>query len=92
MCIIGPDKQSFRALNFLLFSFSSIQTCVLGAQKTCNNEMVLLSNHNIRFGREIRKIIFINTLLSEGLGISSEYALFGWKKSSGIENSVILKC
>ena len=53
--------------------------------------MVLFSNHSICFGREVRKIIFIYTLLSEGLGISSEYALFGWKKSSGREKQWNLK-
>ena len=34
----------------------------MGAQKNCLNEMVLLSTHNIYFGREIRKLIFNNAL------------------------------
>ena len=32
-----------------LFSYPSVKTCVLGAQKNCLNETVLLSTHNICF-------------------------------------------
>ena len=39
----------------------------LDAQKNRLIETVLLSTHNICFGREIRKIIFCDTLLSGGL-------------------------
>ena len=46
------------------FSPQSIKTFVLGAQKNCLIETVLLSTHNICFGREIRKNIFLYTLLS----------------------------
>ena len=35
-----------------------VLTYVLGAQKNCLIEIVLLSTHNICFGWEIRKIIF----------------------------------
>ena len=37
-----------------------------GAQKNCLIETILLSTHNICFGREIRKIIFNYTLLFGG--------------------------
>ena len=46
------------SIKLSLFSYPSIQTCVLGAQKNRLIETVLLSIHNICFGREIRKIIF----------------------------------
>ena len=49
-----------------LFSYPSVLTYVLGAQKNCL-ETVLLSTHNISFGWEIRKIIFCYALLSGGL-------------------------
>ena len=42
-----PVKQ-----NFWLFSYPSVETCVLGAQKNCLGEMVLLSTHNICFDWE----------------------------------------
>ena len=51
----------------LLFSYPSVLTCVLVAQKNSLIETVLLSTHNICFGWEIRKIIFCYTLLSGGL-------------------------
>ena len=41
-----------------LFSYQSIKTCVLGAQKNRLIETVLLSTHNICFGWEIKKINF----------------------------------
>ena len=49
-----------------LFSYSSIQTYVLGAQK---NRLIetFLSTHNICFGREIREIILNYTLIFRGL-------------------------
>ena len=37
-------------LNLLLFSYPSVYTCVLGAQKNRLIETVLLSTHNICFG------------------------------------------
>ena len=42
----------------------------LVAQKNRLIETVLLSTNNIRFGREIRRIIFQYALLSGGLGLS----------------------
>ena len=48
---------------FLAYQFKR----VLGAQKNCLIETVLLSTHNICFGGEIRKIIFQYALLSGGL-------------------------
>ena len=50
-----------------LFSYPLVLTCVLGAQKNCLIETVLLSTYNICLGWEIRKTIFIYTLLSGGL-------------------------
>ena len=43
---------------------------VLGAQKNPLIETVLFSTHNIRIGRDIRKIFFDYTLLSSGLGLN----------------------
>ena len=49
-----------------IFLSISLNMC-FGAQKNRLNETVLLSTHNICFGREIRKIIFSYALLSGGL-------------------------
>ena len=43
-------KAKFFSLNLLLFSYPSIFTCVLDAQKNLLIETVLLSIHNICFG------------------------------------------
>ena len=47
-----------------LFPNPSIETYVLGAQKNRLIETVLLITHNICFGREMKKIVFQNGLLS----------------------------
>ena len=44
---IGPDKQNKFSKKLGSFSYPSVQTCVLGAQKNRLNERVLLSTHNI---------------------------------------------
>ena len=67
---MGPDKDSFVRLKLHLFPYSSILTCVLGAQKNRLIETVLLSTHSTSFGYIIRKIIFQYTLLSGGLYIT----------------------
>ena len=54
-------------MKLLIFSYLSVLTFVLGAQKHRLNETVLLSTHNIRFGRKIGKLIFDYALLSGGL-------------------------
>ena len=55
--LIGPDKLTFlKEINLLnkiksrLFSYPSVLTYVLGAQKNCLIETVLLSTNNIYFG------------------------------------------
>ena len=49
---IGPDKERIVcALKLHLFPYLSILTCVLGAQRSCLIETVLLSTHNICFGK-----------------------------------------
>ena len=47
-----------------MFSFPSVLTFVLGAQKNCLNETILLSTHNICFGCEIRQLIVITLIPS----------------------------
>ena len=44
----GPDKQNL-SIKLLIFSYPSVCTCVLGAQKNHLIEKVLLSTHNICF-------------------------------------------
>ena len=61
-----------------IFSYPSIYTCVLGAQKNRLIETVLLSTHNICFGWEIKKKDFQYVLLSEGLIIVTNF-LRGYK-------------
>ena len=46
------------SLKLYIFSYPSVLTYVLGAQKNHLIEMVLLSGHNICFGWEIRKLFF----------------------------------
>ena len=43
----------------LIFSYPSVLTYVLGAQKNRLIEMVLLNTHHIYFGWEIRKLNFV---------------------------------
>ena len=50
-----------------IFSYTSVLSYVLGAQKNRLIETVLLSTHNICFGWEIRTFIFWYTLLSKVL-------------------------
>ena len=47
---IGLDKQKFLSIQLLIFSYTSLLTYVLGAQKNPLIETVLLSTHNICFG------------------------------------------
>ena len=56
----GLDKQNFWAENCKYFSYPSVLTYVLGAQKNRLIETVLLSTHNICFGWEIRKLFFFD--------------------------------
>ena len=45
---IGPVKQQ-KSVKLRLFSYPSVKSCVLGAQKNRLDETVLLSTHNISF-------------------------------------------
>ena len=60
-----------------IFSYPSIWAYVMGAQKNCLIEKVLLSTHNICFGWEIRKNIFLVRFLNlrpdQRCGISMSY-------------------
>ena len=42
--------KTFLSVKLFIFSYSSVLTYVLGAQKNRLNETVHLSNHNICFG------------------------------------------
>ena len=55
------------SVKLLLFSYPSILTCVLGAQKNRLIETVLLSTHNICFELERKKVVFQYALLSGAL-------------------------
>ena len=48
--LIGLDKPKFLSVKFLIFSYLSVFTYVLGAQKNRLIETNLLSTHNICFG------------------------------------------
>ena len=58
-------------VKLLLFSYLSIQKCVLGAQKNHLIETVLLSTHNMFWMRN-EEIVFQYTLLSGGLCIGEQ--------------------
>ena len=47
---IGPDKQKIWGVKSWIFSYSSVLSFVLDAQKNRLIETVLLSTHNICFG------------------------------------------
>ena len=49
----------FRLVNAPIFSYPSVLTYVMGAQKDHLIETVLLSTHSICFGGEIRKLFFV---------------------------------
>ena len=67
----GPDKtKKYLSAKLLLFSYPSVLTFVLGAQKNRLIETVLLSTHNICFSYLIRKLIFNYMVLSRGLSIN----------------------
>ena len=53
-----------------IFYYPSVLTYVLDAQKNRLIETVLLSNHNICFGLEIRKLFFWYALLTKGLPVA----------------------
>ena len=55
------------SVKLYIFSYPSVLTHVLGAQKNRLIETVLLSTHNICFGLETRKLIWVYTLLTKGL-------------------------
>ena len=68
---IGPDKDSFLYLKLHLFSYPSILTCVLCAQKNRLIETFRLSSHSICCSREIKITIFSYALISGGLHLLS---------------------
>ena len=47
---MAKDKQTFLSVNLKIFSYPSVLTFVLGAQKNGLNETFLLSTYNICFG------------------------------------------
>ena len=47
------------SVKMLIFTYPSVLTCVLGAQKNGLIETVLLSTHNICYRLEIKKIFFL---------------------------------
>ena len=47
-------KGNFMSVKLKLFSYPSILTCIVGAQKNRLIETVLLSTHYICFGSEIK--------------------------------------
>ena len=65
----GLDKKKISSVKMLIFSYLSVLTYVFGAQKNRLIETVLLSTHNICFGREIRKLNFCYTLLTKVLDL-----------------------
>ena len=60
-----------------------------GAQKNRFNETVLLSTHNICFGREIRKFIFdYITFKIKGLVKGTDFHSTKWCRYSFISNNI----
>ena len=82
------------SVKMLIFSNQSVLTYVMGAQKNRLNETVLLSTHNICFGREIRKLNFRYALLTKVLKYKSIVtgSSFRLYLQYGALNSVALAC
>ena len=59
-------ESKFLSVKLSIFSYTSVLTYVLGAQKNCLIETVLLSTNNICFCKEIRKINCDKALLISG--------------------------
>ena len=74
LLITGLDKQKKIQRKIVNISYPPFLTYVLGAQKNGLIETVLLSTHNIHFGREVRKLFFCYALLTKGLVYSKEEA------------------
>ena len=73
-----------------IFSYPSVLTYVLGAKKKHLIEMVLLNNHYICFGGEIRKLNFRYALLTKSWDsymIDHEWVLFS---ESSVQNLFVL--
>ena len=75
--VSGPRSRRAKILSvtWRLFSYPSVKTCVLGAQKNRLIETVLSRTHNICFGCEIRKMNCNYALLSRGLISLTLYSL-----------------
>ena len=56
-----------------IYSYPSVLTYVLGAQKNRLIETVLLSTHNICFGWEIRKLIFVTIIWRPDIEVKKGY-------------------
>ena len=78
----GLDKANLFSIKLHIFSYPSILTYVLGAQKNCLNETVLLSTHNICLGLEIRNLFFIQTWYLKIVS-KKAYIIVIWKAMSG---------
>ena len=63
---VGSDMHFLAWNYYYILSYPSFQSYVLGAQKNCLIETVLLSTHNICSGWEIRKSIFNCTVTITG--------------------------
>ena len=61
-----------------IFSYQSVLTYVLGAQKNRLIETVLLCTHNICFGWEMKKLNFRYALLTQVLELSSQLIWICW--------------
>ena len=74
-----PRYTKCWSVKLRIFSYPSVLTFIMGAQKKCHIETVLLSTHNIWFSWYIRKLIifFYYPLLSGGL---IPYSPLFWKQ------------
>ena len=72
ICINYRSRQmKISTVSLWIFSYPSVKTYVVGAQKNCLNETVLLSTHNISVGWEARKLTI-------------DYALIWWEGSGSV--------
>ena len=79
-------RELFLSVKLLIFSYQSVFTYVMGAQKKCLIEMVFLSTHNICFGLEIRFFEFfsVRTLQSLYINLHLKFDQVSFSSYSGV--------
>ena len=91
---ISPDRPIFFSVKWWIFSYPSILSYVLDAQKNRLIETVLLSTHNICFGLRNKIIIFwLHTLIYVYVACDPMAAMIlavMWESKPSLNNSSLI--